>query len=63
MPLKIEMETTIIEAVLAFTPAKFWARGEATEIKAAPAVTLRARISQRIYQRGVDKASLSEKFL
>lgn len=52
-PLKMEMTMTITEAVMAVTPVNFCASGEATEIKAAPAVTFNAKMSQRIYHRGV----------
>src|SRR5579859_6588484 len=56
-PLKAPITLTIIEAVRAPTPVNCWARGEATEIKAAPAVTFKARMSQRTYQRGRRNAS------
>src|SRR5690348_16260695 len=58
-PLKIEMVTTSAEAVPAATPVKSCARGEATEIKAAPAVTFKARMSHRTYQRELLKDSPS----
>src|SRR3954453_2309312 len=51
-PLKMEIVMTSADA----TPAATWvndcASGEATEMRAAPAVTLRARMSQSRYQRG-----------
>src|SRR5712691_12360589 len=56
-PLKIEMTMTITEA----TPAATWvndcASGEATEMRAAPAVTFSARISHRTYHLGRRNAS------
>src|SRR5579859_391376 len=53
MPLKMEMVTTRAEAVVSATPVKSCARGAATEINAAPAVTFNARISQSTYHLGV----------
>src|SRR5947209_3336514 len=58
-PLKIEIVLTSSAAVAAVTPVNFTVNGEATEITAAPAVTFRARISQRTYHRGRRTASAS----
>src|SRR6266849_10709708 len=57
MPLKIEMVLTTIAAVNASTPVNFCAKGEATEISAAPAVTFNARMSHRTYHLGRRRAS------
>src|SRR5260370_42700791 len=56
-PLKMEMVTTRAEATPRVTPVKSCARGAATEINPAPAVTFSARISQSTYHRGVRNAS------
>src|SRR5689334_2731656 len=51
-PLKMPMTLTSSAAVTTSTPVNFCARGEATEITAAPAVTFKARISQSTYHLG-----------
>src|SRR6266516_7839178 len=59
MPLKIEMVLTMIAAVNAPTPVNFCAKGEATEISAAPAVTFKARMNHRTYHLGRRRAPRS----
>src|SRR5579883_2178735 len=56
-PLKIEIVTTSVDATPAETRVNFCASGEATEMSAAPAVTFRARINQRMYHLGEVMAS------
>src|SRR5205807_8509227 len=56
-PLKMPMTLTRVAAVSASTPVNFCANGEATEIKAAPAVTFNARMSHRTYHLGSFSAS------
>src|SRR5215471_16508282 len=58
-PLKIEMVLTRIAAVKGATPVNFCANGEATEIRAAPAVTFKARMSHRTYHLGRRRAPAS----
>src|SRR5258707_200367 len=60
-PLKIEMVITSVEATPAVTFVKSTARGEATEIRAAPAVTFKARVSQSTYHLGEVRASRRSK--
>src|SRR6266851_4801607 len=57
IPLKMEIVTTRAEAVVIATPVKSRARGAATEINAAPAVTFNARMSHSTYHLGLLKAS------
>src|SRR5712692_4760864 len=56
-PLKIEITITITEATPAATWVNVCANGEATEMRAAPAVTFKARMSQRTYHLGRRNAS------
>src|SRR5258708_22612037 len=56
-PLKRPMTLTSSAAVTAPTPVNFCAKGEATEISAAPAVTFNASISHRTYHLGRRNAS------
>src|SRR5438552_8613330 len=58
-PLKIEIVITRAEATPSDTPVSALANGAATEIHAAPAVTFKARISQRMYQLMLLNASSS----